>query len=46
MGLKRTTMREERDAIARYLATLNDVRATRTERLRRWLRRHTFGMFK
>lgn len=33
-------------AIGRYLATLNNVRATRFERLRRWLRVQTFGAIK
>jgi hypothetical protein len=38
-------LRAESEAIAKYLARLNDVRPTRMERLRRWWRRTTFGMF-
>lgn len=43
--LRRTTRLQDSEAIGSYLATLNDVRATRRERLRRWLRRMTFGRF-
>jgi acetyl-CoA carboxylase alpha subunit len=38
-------LRAESEAIAKYLARLNDVRPTRMERFRRWWRRTTFGMF-
>lgn len=44
--MHRTTRLQDSEAIARYLATLNNVRATPMERLRRWLRARTFGMFK
>ncbi len=36
----------EQSAIGRYLARLNNVRATPMERLRRWWRRVSFGAIK
>lgn len=44
MRIHRSTLREEGEAIGRYLARLNGVRAPWHERLRRWLRRHYFGI--